>query len=64
MSAMTKAFDGVPYGVRMTVVVSHSGAPAGMRFWKNDLPPAPSGKRCSMTGRSRMARITVGSTAR
>ena len=61
---MTSAFDGVPLGVRITVVVSHSGALAGMRFWKNELPRVPSGKRCNITGRSYMARITVGPTCR
>ena len=43
----------VPLGVETTVVVSHSGADLGTRFWKNDLPPAPSGYRSSSTGRLR-----------
>ena len=42
-SAATSASDVVPLGVETTVVRSHSGAPLGTRFWKNDLPPAPSG---------------------
>ena len=33
----------VPLGVETTVVVSQSGADFGTRFWKNDLPLAPSG---------------------
>ena len=42
-SAMTRALEVVPLGVATTAVSSQSGAPAGTRFWKNDLPPAPSG---------------------
>ena len=42
-SAATMALDRVPLGVLTTVVVSHLGAPLGTRFWKNDLPEAPSG---------------------
>ena len=51
MSATTSAFDVVPLGVVTTVVSSQAGAPAGTRFWKKDLPPAPPGNRCSMAGR-------------
>jgi hypothetical protein len=42
-SAATRALDVVPLGVDTTVVCSHSGAPAGMRFWKKDFPVAPLG---------------------
>ena len=58
---MTRAFDVVPLGVLTIVVLSHSGALSGIRFWKNELPVEPLGKRCSSTGRLRMARITVSS---
>jgi hypothetical protein len=51
MSATTSAFDVVPLGVDTMVDCSQSGAPAGMRFWKKDLPVAPSGKRWSRAGR-------------
>ena len=42
-SLATRASLVVPFGVATTVVVSHSGADFGTRFWKNDLPLAPSG---------------------
>ena len=45
VSATTRAFEVVPLGVLTTVVWSQSGAPAGTRFWKKDLPPAPPGNR-------------------
>ena len=51
--------DVVPFGV-----LTRSSSPAsrarfsGTRFWKNDVPPAPLGKRCSSTGRSPIARIS------
>ena len=32
-SATTSAFDVVPFGVATVVDCSHSGAPAGIRFW-------------------------------
>ena len=51
MSASTRALDVVPFGVVTIVVCSHGGAPDGTRFWKNDLPAAPSGKRCIRAGR-------------
>jgi hypothetical protein len=54
----------VPFGVDTTVVVSQSGADFGTRFWKNDLPPAPSGNRCSSTGRSRIVSSNGPATAR
>ena len=38
-------------GWRHVVDCSQSGAPFGTRFWKKDLPAAPSGNRCSMAGR-------------
>ncbi len=50
-SATTSALDVVPFGVVTTVVSSQPGAPDGTRFWKNDFPPAPSGKRWSIAGR-------------
>ena len=55
MSAITSASDSVPLGVDTMVVASQSGRFSGTRFWKNDLPPAPSGKRCSSTGRPPIA---------
>ena len=45
----------MPFGVLTVVVVSQAGALSGIRFWKNDVPPAPFGKRCRSTGRPRMA---------
>ena len=45
MSAITIAREVVPLGVETIVVCSHSGADSGMRFWKNDCPAAPFGKR-------------------
>ena len=33
----------VPFGVETTTVCSQSGAVFGTRFWKKDLPLAPSG---------------------
>ena len=51
-------------GVETVVVWSHSGADSGMRFWKNDLPVAPFGKRCSSVGRSRTVRMSGSPTAR
>ena len=61
---MTSARDSVPLTVRTVVVVSHSGAPSGMRFWKKLEPCAPLGKRWSITGRSNIWRITASPTAR
>ncbi len=57
MSAITIARDVVPLGVDTMVVCSHSGADSGIRFWKNDFPAAPLGKRWSKVGRSRTVRI-------
>ena len=37
-------------------VCTQSGAPLGSRFWCTFWPSTPSGKRCSMQGRSRRAR--------
>ena len=51
----------VPLGVLTIVVLNQSGALSGMRFWKNELPDDPFGKRCSSTGRLRIARMTVSS---
>ena len=63
-STATNAFDVVPFGVSTVVVVNHSGAPLGTRFWKNDFFPAPSGYRSSSTGRPPMARSSGPSTLR
>ena len=63
-SAITKARDVVPLGVETIVVCSHSGAESGIRFWKNDEPEAPLGKRCSSTGRSPIWRISASPTRR
>ena len=62
-SAVTSARDGVPLTVWTVVVRSQSGAPAGTRFWKNDGPPAPCGKRCMRTGRPPIARMSGPATA-
>ncbi len=64
MSTATRASLVVPLGVDTTAVVSQEGADFGTRFWKNDLPPAPSGNRWSRTGRSRMVSIRGSATAR
>ena len=48
---MTSALDVVPFGVDTSIVCNQSGAPGGTRFWKNDLPSAPSGNLCSIVGR-------------
>ena len=62
-SAATSARDVVPFGVLTIVVSSQSGASSGTRFWKNDEPPAPCGKRCISTGRPPIARSNGASTA-
>ena len=62
-SAITSARDGVPLTVCTVVVSSHAGAVSGTRFWKNDGPPAPWGKRCMSTGRPPMARSSGSATA-
>ena len=64
MSATTRAFDVVPLGVLIVVVCNHFGAPLGTRFWKNDLPEAPSGKRCIMVGRPPMVAMMGSETVR
>ncbi len=64
MSAITIAREVVPLGVETIVVCSQSGADSGMRFWKNDWPAAPLGKRWSSVGRSRTVRISGSATAR
>jgi hypothetical protein len=64
MSAITIAREVVPFGVDTVVVRSQSGAVAGMRFWKNEGPVAPSGNRWSSVGRSRTVRISGSATAR
>ncbi len=60
----TRARDVVPLIVLTIVVSSQSGALSGTRFWKNDWPPAPWGKRCMSVGRSPIARMIGSSTAR
>ena len=62
-SSLTRALDVVPLGVLTTMVVSQSGAPLGTRFWKNDFPLAPSGKRCMRVGRPAIVRISGSATA-
>ena len=50
--------------VLLTIAVSsQSGCLSPTRFWKNDDPPAPFGKRCSSTGRPPIARSSGSSTA-
>ena len=61
-SAVTRACDVVPLGVLTTLVSSQSGRTSGTRFWKNDDPPAPLGKRWSSTGRPPMAAMSGPST--
>jgi hypothetical protein len=60
----------------MRAVSTHSGAPFGMRFWKNASPPlqsrvemtipgcTPFGQRSSVVGRLRSARMIPSSTER
>ena len=62
-SRATRALEVVPLGVLTTIVSSQSGAPLGTRFWKKDLPLAPSGKRCMRVGRPTMVRMSGSSTA-
>ena len=62
-SAATSAREGVPLTVCTVVVCSHSGALSGTRFWKNDGPPAPFGKRCMSTGRPPIVRSNGSATA-
>jgi hypothetical protein len=62
-SATTRAREVVPFGVDTIVVSTHSGRLSGTRFWKNDEPPAPFGKRCRSTGRPPMAASSGASTA-
>ena len=57
-STATRAREVVPFGVLTIVVCSQSGADFGTRFWKNDDPPAPSGKRCMSVGRPPIVRIS------
>ncbi len=61
-SAATSARDGVPLTVLTVVVRSQAGALSGMRFWKNDGPPAPFGNRCSRTGRPPISRASGAAT--
>ena len=65
-SAASSASEVVPFGVETIVVCSHSGVPLDFdtRFWKKFGPPAPSGKRCSSTGRPPIARISGSPTRR
>ena len=56
--------DRLNLGKCSRTVSIHGGAPAGMRFWCTFGPASPSGKRCSMHGRSRSARTIPGPTAR
>ena len=52
-----------PVGGADDVVWSQSGASFGTRFWKKFVPPAPSGNRCSSTGRPPMVAMTGSRTA-
>ncbi len=61
-SATTRAWEVVPLGVLTIAVSSQSGRASGTRFWKNDDPPAPLGKRWSSTGRPPMAASSGPST--
>ena len=64
-STATSASEVVPFGVDTRVVVSHGSVFVGVtRFWKNDVPPTPLGKRCSSTGRPPIAAISGSATAR
>ena len=63
-SAATNARDVVPLGVLTIDVSSQSGASFGTRFWKNDEPSTPLGKRCMSTGRPWIAVINGASTRR
>jgi hypothetical protein len=51
-------------GVLTIVVCSHSGAVSGTRFWKNELPSAPCGKRCISVGRPPATARSGSATAR
>ena len=64
MSASTSAREVVPFGVETIAVSSHSGAFLGTRFWKNELPSAPCGKRCMSAGRPPDVRRNGSATAR
>ena len=63
-SAATNAREVVPLGVLTTDVSNQSGASFGTRFWKNDDPSTPFGKRCISTGRPRIAAMSSCSTDR
>ena len=54
-----RAVDGL-HGRRLAATPARS---SGTRFWKNDGPPAPCGKRCMSTGRPPIARISGSATA-
>ena len=54
----------VPFGVVTIAVSSHSGTSFGTRFWKNELPSAPLGKRCMRVGRPAFVRRNGSATAR
>ena len=64
ISATTSALEVVPFGVVTVVVHSHDGAPGGTRFWKNELPVAPLGNRCSMAGRPPAVLSNASATSR
>ncbi len=54
-----------PLGKLIVAVWIQGGTPrVGIRFWKNISPSMPSGKRCSVVGRSRRARMMPSPTAR
>jgi hypothetical protein len=62
-SAITSASDVVPLGVLTTAVSSHAVEPRSTRFWKNDVPSAPWGKRWRSTGRPPIAASNGSRTA-
>jgi hypothetical protein len=65
MSTATRALDSVPFGVLTVAVVTHGARFVGAtRFWKKELPVAPSGNRCSSTGRPPMVASSGSATAR
>jgi hypothetical protein len=64
-SSVTHSSSAVrPDGNLTSTVSSHGGAPLGTRFWYTFSPSVPSGKRCSMQGRSYSARTMPSPTDR
>ena len=65
-SSVTHSSSAVRFhrGKNSWTVSTHSGAPAGRRFWCTLSPARPLGKRCSMHGRSKRALTIPSPTAR